>query len=171
MVRKYLRLIIASMFLVGAVLLFINSSVYWGLLVVLVAGLVVLTHFKNVNNLKAFYYIRKNNIDAAGKILDKVKHPERMIKSQEAYFYFLSGLIESQRYNASKSEKFFKKAIDTGLRMKNDQAVAKLNLAGMCLTRRNKNMAKHYLQEAKKLDKHKMLTAQIQEIEGMLRRI
>lgn len=171
MIRKYLRLIVATLFLAGAVLLFINASIYWGLLVVLVTGLIVLTHFKNEKNLVAFYFVRKNNLEAAGKMLEKVKHPERMIKSQEAYYYFLSGLIESQKYNQSKAEKFFKRALEKGLRMQNDQAVAKLNLAGIALTRRNKNLAKRYIQETKKLDKQKMLTAQIKEIEGMLRRI
>ncbi len=119
----------------------------------------------------AFYYLRKNNFPAAEKALNRVKYPEALIKSQEAYFYYLNGLIQSQTRSINKAEKFFKKALSTGLRMTNDQAVAKLNLAGIYLSQRNKKVATHYLQEAKKLDKHKLLSEQIKEIEQMMKRI
>lgn len=171
MVRKYLRLIIAGIVLLGAVLLFINASIYLGVLVVFISGIFVLTHFKNEKNLIAFYFIRKNKFQASGAVLSKVKHPERMIKSQEAYYYYLTGLVELQNHDNSKADKNLKKALKIGLRMKNDQAVAKLNLSGIALSRRNKQVAKHYLQEAKNLDKQKMLTAQIREIEAMMKRI
>lgn len=171
MVRKYVRLAIAVVVLCGSVLLFATDSVYYGLLVFFFSGLFVLTHFKNEKNLLAFYYLRKNKIQAAGKVLAKVKHPESMIKSQEAYLYYLTASVELQNHNNSKAEKNFKKALSTGLRMDSDQAVAKLNLAGISLSRRNKKMATHYLQEAKKLDSKKLLTPQVRELEGMMRRM
>jgi len=171
MVRKYIRLIIAVILFLGSIFLFVNDSVYWGLLVLLISGLFVLTHFKNEMNLRAFYYLRKNKIQAAGSALSKVKHPERMVKSQEAYFYYLTALVELQNHNNSIAEKSFKKALNTGLRVKTDQAVAKMNLSGIYLSRRNKKLAKHYLQEAQKLDNKKLLTPQIREIEGMLKRV
>jgi hypothetical protein len=65
----------------------------------------------------------------------------------------------------------FKKALSTGLRMKNDQAVAKLNLAAIALSQRNKKVAMVYLEAAKKLDKQKLLTAQIREIEMMMKKV
>ncbi|MFA8435001.1 MAG: hypothetical protein ACEPOZ_10840 [Marinifilaceae bacterium] len=171
MVRKYLRLIIAGILLLGSVGLFVYSSSSMGVLMVLIAGLLVLTHFKNEMNLVAFYYVRKNKFESAGKVLARVKHPENMIKSQEAYHYYLSGLVESQKNSISKAEKHFKKALSTGLRMKNDQAVAKLNLSGIALSHRNKKLATYYLKETKKLDKQKLLSAQIKEIEAMMKRI
>jgi tetratricopeptide (TPR) repeat protein len=142
-----------------------------GIVAILLAGFLILFHFKNEKNLIAFYFLRKNKFESAGKVLRGVKNPERMIKSQEAYYYYLSGLIETQKHNSSTAEKHFKKALNTGLRMSTDSAVANLNLSGIYLTRRNKKLANYYLQESKKLDKQKMLNAQIKEIEYMMKRI
>lgn len=171
MLSKIIRLIIAGILLLGSIFLFIKSFIGLGILVVLLSGIFVLLHFKNETNLIAFYFLRKNKFQSAGKVLSGVKHPERMIKSQEAYYYYLSGLIFSQEHKNNQAEKQFKKALNIGLRMKTDKAVANLNLSGIYLSRRNKKLSKYYLQEAKSLDKQKMLSAQIKEIEHMMKRI
>jgi len=171
MVRKYVRLIIAAIIFLGSIGLFVTGSIYWGLLAVLFTGLSVLTHFKNEKNLIAFYYLRKNKFQAAGSILSKIKHPESMIKSQEAYYYFLTASIELQNRKNTKADKYFKKALNIGLRLKTDQAIAKLNLSGISLSRKNIKMAKHYLQEAKNLDDKKVLTPQVKELERMMKRM
>nr|WP_320119461.1 hypothetical protein [uncultured Marinifilum sp.] len=168
---KYVRLIIAGILLPVSIVLFFKGLVTLGVLLVLISLLFVLLHFKNEKNLLAFYFVRKNKFEKAGKVLGRVKSPEKMIKSQEAYFYYLSGLMESQQHNNSKAEKLFKKALKTGLRTDTDQAVSKLNLSGIYLSQRNKKLSKYYLQEAKKQDKRKMLTAQVREIENMMKRI
>lgn len=171
MIRKSLRLIIASLIFIGAIFLFVFGYIWWGILAILITGLVTLTHFRNESIMTAFYYLRKNDIKNAEKALGRLKHPEYLIKSQEAYYYFLFGLVESQLRSITKAEKYFKKALNTGLRMKNDQAVAYLNLSGIYLSQRNKKVATHYLSEAKKLDKAKLLSDQVKEIEAMLKRI
>ncbi|MGQ1786415.1 MULTISPECIES: hypothetical protein [unclassified Saccharicrinis] len=172
MIGKYIRLIVAVVLCAASVLLFMNGFITWGVVVSFLSALFVLFHFKNEMNLLAFYFVRKNKFAKAEMILSTVKHPERMIKGQEAYFYFLSGLTEAQKgQRGSKSEKLLKKALSTGLRMKNDQAMAKLNLSGYYLSQRNKKLATYYLKETKKLDTRKMLSAQIKEVEGMMKRI
>ena len=171
MIRKYVRLIIAGILLLGSILLFVQAIIGYGVLAVLVSGIFVLFHFKNEKNLITFYFVRKNKFAKAERILSKIKHPENMIKGQEAYYYYLSGLVDAQSNRTSQGEKNFKKALEIGLRVSTDQAVARLNLSGICLSKRNKKLAKYHLQECKKLDKHKALTAQIREIEGMMKRI
>lgn len=171
MFYKFIRLVIASLLVVGSVFLYIYGWIFTGVMVDLLAAIFVLLHFKNEKNLLAFYFIRKNNIQGATLALNYVKHPEHMIKSQEAYYYYLNGLIVSQQRNLPKAEKLFKKALSTGLRMKNDQAVAKLNLAAISLSQRNKKVAMVHLEAAKRLDKQKMLTAQIREVEDMMKRV
>lgn len=171
MFYKFIRLIIASVLVIGSVFLYVYGWIFTGVMVDLLASIFVLLHFKNEKNLVAFYFVRKNNLQGATVALNSVKHPERMIKSQEAYYYYLNGLVVSQQRNLPKAEKLFKKALSTGLRMKNDQAVAKLNLAAIALSQRNKKVAIAHLESAKKLDKQKMLTAQIREIEMMMKKI
>jgi hypothetical protein len=168
---KYIRLIFAVVLTVLSVFLFIEGFVGWGVLLVIMSMLSVLFHFKNEMNLLAFYFIRKSKFSIVERILTKVKRPENMIKTQEAYYYFLLGLTQAQTNQPGKAEKSLKKALSTGLRLKSDQAMAKLNLAGFYLSKRNKKVAKIYLMDAKKLDKQNMLTAQIREIENVMKRI
>ncbi len=170
MIGKYIRLIIAGVLCSLSIVLFVTGNIGWGVIVLLISALMVLFHFKNEMNLLAFLFLRKNKIGAVEMILNKVKHPENMIQRQEAYYYFLTGLLDSQKNGIKKAEKSFKKALSTGLKMNNDRAVAMLNLSGIYLSQRNKKLSKYYLQEAKKLDKQKILTDQIKEIEYMMKR-
>lgn len=171
MLGKYIRIILAVLVTIFSVFLFIKGFVGWGVLAVFISLLFVLFQFKNEMNLLAFYLIRKNKFPAAVSLLSKVRHPENMMKSQEAYYYYLLGLTQAQTHQPALAEKSFKKALSTGLRLKSDQAMAKLNLAGFYLSKRNKKLAKIYLLDAKKLDSQKMLTAQIKEVENMMKRI
>ena len=171
MIRNFIRLIIAGLIIAGGVYLITLGFVAYGVWSIILSGIFILFHFKNERNLLAFLYVRRNKFDKAAKILDKVKHPERMIRTQEAYYYYLSGLVTAQLRSINKAENLFKKALDKGLRTKTDRAVARLNLAGFSLQKRNKKLAKYHLEEAKKLDKHKMLKSQIKEIEHMMKRV
>jgi hypothetical protein len=69
------------------------------------------------------------------------------------------------------AEKYFKKAIELGLSMDMDLAVAKLNLAGVAMTRRRKLEATTLLNEAKKLDKQNMLKDQIVMMKDQLKKM
>ena len=133
-------------------------------------GLVILSIFKDERILKAFYHLRKNDMQKAEATLSKIKHPEKLIKSQEAYFYYLNGLVLSQT-QMNKAEKFFKRALTLGLRNDTDKAVAKLNMAGLAMSRRRKREATTLLAEVKKLDKHNMLDDQVKMMKQQLKRI
>ena len=73
--------------------------------------------------------------------------------------------------NLNQAEKFFKKAIELGLNMDMDLAVAKLNLAGIALSRRRKLEATNLINEVKKLDKQGMLKEQITMMKDQMKRI
>jgi hypothetical protein len=73
--------------------------------------------------------------------------------------------------NLIQAEKYFKKAIELGLSMDMDLAVAKLNLAGVAMTRRRKLEATTLLNEAKKLDKQNMLKDQIVMMKDQLKKM
>jgi hypothetical protein len=70
----------------------------------------------------------------------------------------------------TKAEKYFKRAIKLGLSMQQDLAMAKLNLAGIAMTKRRKREAQLLLKEAKSLDKHGMLNEQIQMMKQQMKR-
>jgi hypothetical protein len=87
-----------------------------------------------------------------------------------AYYYFLQGVLVSQT-NLTKAEQWMKKALKTGLRQKEDQAMAKLQLAGMALSKRRKIEAQTLLTEAKKLDTRGLMSDQIKMLKDQLKRI
>lgn len=121
--------------------------------------------------LMAFLRLRKQDFDGAKKWLDKIKDPEKALtKKQQGYYWYLHGLMLSQT-NITKAEKFFKRAIKLGLSMSQDLAMAKLNLAGIAMTKRRKREAQLLLQEAKKLDKHDMLADQIKMMKQQMKKI
>ena len=115
--------------------------------------------------------LRKQDFAGAQKWLSYIKNPETsLIKSQQGYYQYLQGLMLSQT-NISQAEKHFKKAIELGLSMDTDLAVAKLNLAGVAMTRRRKLEATNLLNEAKKLDKQGLLKDQIKMMKDQMKKI
>ena len=101
--------------------------------------------------------IRSSTISERGARIDDKRSEAAMEKrKQQGYFNYLHGIMLSQT-NLNQSEKFFKKAIELGLSMDMDLAVAKLNLAGIAMSRRRKLEATN-LQETKQYTMKKLLS-------------
>lgn len=171
MLSKIIRLSLAGLTLAWAIWQFVEGNIGNGILIVLLSGLFVLSYFRNERILIAFWFIRKNNFERAKKVLSGIKSPDKSLtKGQRAYFYFLNGLMEAQS-NMNKSESFMRKALNIGLRMKHDRAMAKLNLAGIAITKRRKREAMVLLSEVKKLDERGLLTEQVKMVKQQMKRI
>ena len=170
MYNKEIKIALALIILAYSIFLFNSGEIGYGIVVIIIMGLVILSIFKDERIVKAFYHLRKNDMQKAASTLSKIKHPEKLIRSQEAYYYYLNGLILSQT-QMNQSERFFKKALSIGLRTDTDKAVAKLNLAGLAISRRKKREATTLITEAKKLDKHNMLDEQLKMMKQQLKRI
>ena len=170
MYNKEIKVALALIILACSIFLFNSGEIGYGIVALIIMGLVILSIFKDERIVKAFYHLRKNDMQKAASTLSKIKHPEKLIRSQEAYYYYLNGLILSQT-QMNQSEKFFKKALSVGLRTDTDKAVAKLNLAGLAMSRRKKREATTLITEAKKLDKHNMLDEQLKMMKQQLKRI
>ena len=171
MFNKYIKLVIAGAIVIWSVFQFIDGNIMNGISLILLAGIFVLFYFKNEFILLAFLQLRKQNFVGASKWLSYIKNPSSaLIQKQEGYYNFLQGIMVSQT-NMTQAEKFFKKAIKLGLSMKHDLAMAKLQLAGVAMTKRRKREATMLMAEAKKLDKHGMLKEQIQMMKQQMKKI
>lgn len=171
MFHKNIKLALAVLIFGWAVYQFIEGFIGNGIMYVLLSSIFVLLYFKNEIILLAFFRLRKQDFVGADKWLNKIKSPEASLtRKQQGYFYYLKGLMVSQT-NMNEAEKLFKRAISLGLSMKHDLALAKLNLAGIALTKRRKREATQLLAETKKLDKQNMLTEQIKMMQQQLKRI
>jgi hypothetical protein len=140
----------------------------WGILVLFMGGVFLLSFFFNENMILAQWFLRREKTDKAEAWLLKINDYEKQIhKGQHGYYNLLIGMIESRK-QPLKSEKYFKKSLALGMKMSHNIALAKLSLAGIAMAKRNKREAQMYLQEAAKDDKNKLLTDQIKMMKQQL---
>ena len=162
------RLIIACVIMGAGVTLCGFGFWGWGILVFLLGGIVLLTFFFNEYMLLTQYFLRKENSEKAEQSLLKITDYEKQLyKGQHGYYNLLVGLIESRKAPL-KSEKYFKKALQLGMGMSHNTALAKLSLAGISMAKRNRREAEMYLKEAAKDDKNKLLAEQIKMMKGQM---
>ena len=171
MFHKNIKFIIAGLLIVTGIYLITDNYTGNGIFLILLSGIPIFLYFKNEFILLAFLKLRKQDFEGAKKWLAYIKNPETaLVRKQQGYFNYLHGIMLSQT-NINQAEKFFKKAIELGLSMDMDLAVAKLNLAGVAMSRRRKLEATTLLNEAKKLDKQNMLKEQITMMKEQMKKI
>ena len=171
MFNKIIKLILAGLLVVAGIWQFTESNIGNGIFLLLLTAIPIFLYFKNEFILLAFLKLRKQDFEGAKKWLSYIKNPETaLVRKQQGYFNYLHGIMLSQT-NLIQAEKHFKKAIELGLSMDMDLAVAKLNLAGVAMSRRRKLEATNLLNEAKKLDKQGMLKEQITMMKEQMKKI
>ena len=171
MYNKNIKLVIAGLIIIWSVFEFVKGNIWNGISILLFAGIFIFFYFKNEILLLSFMKLRKQDMEGTARILDRIKDPSTaLVKKQEGYYNFLRGITLSQ-VNLTQAEKHFKKALNLGLSMNHDKAMAKLQLAGIAMTKRRKREAINLIAEAKKLDKHGMLTDQIRMVKQQMKKI
>jgi hypothetical protein len=171
MFSKIIRIALSLGLFVWSIYNFIDGEIGNGIALLFPTALVLFSYFRNERILWSLYHMRKQNLDKAEKVLLGIKNPEKsLIKTQLAYYYLLMGMIESQR-KVGKAETLLKKALNTGLRMDQDKALAKLNLAGIALSKRRKKEAQILLTDVKRLDSKGVLAEQTKYIKQQMKKI
>jgi len=171
MFHRFIKLILAGLIVITSIWQFSEGNIGNGIFLILLTSIPIFLFYKNEYILMAFLKLRKQDFGGAKIWLDKIKNPETaLVRKQQGYYNYLHGLMLSQT-NLNQSEKYFKKAIELGLNMDMDLAVAKLNLAGIAMSRRRKMEATSLLNEAKKLDKQNMLKDQITMMKEQMKKI
>ena len=170
MYNKNIKLFLAIVVIVTAVWQFTEKNIGNGIALLLLAGMFILLYFKNEIIIMAFFKLRKQDFEGAKKLLDKIKNPEAaLVRKPQGYYNFLNGIMVAQT-NLTLAEKYLKKAVELGLSMDQDMAMAKMNLAGIAMTKNRKIEAEKLLAEAKKLDKHNMLKDQIATMKQQMKK-
>ena len=174
MFNKYIKIILSLLIFALSVQQFIDGAVGStgnGIMLILLSLVFIFLFFRNEFLIFAFFQLRKQNLDGANRWLNRIKNPKSALTTkQQGYFNYLKGLIISQE-NMNQAEKYFRTAISLGLNMNHDLAMAKMSLAGIYIQKRRKREAKQLLTEAKKLDKHGMLSGQMKLIQNQMKRI
>jgi tetratricopeptide (TPR) repeat protein len=171
MYNKNIKLVIAGLIIAWAVFQFSQGNIWSGIFILLLSGIFILLYYKNEFLLMSFLRMRKQDFAGAEKWLNKIKNPESaLVKKQQGYYNFLKGIMTSQR-NLTQAEKYFRKAVNLGMSMDHDLAMAKLQLAGIAMAKRRKREATMLMNEAKKLDKHGMLKDQLAQLKQQMKRM
>ena len=168
--NKIIKLVIAALFIIGGLYLMIfTRNLGWGIVVFLLAAIPILLYFKNEFILLAFWQLRKHNMPKAAEWLSKITdYKNQLHKSQYGYFHYLTGLTFAQD-SPKKVEPYMKKALEYGLSLKQDRAMATLNLAAAAISQGRKQEGQRLLDEAKKLDSAGMMTDQIKMMKEQLK--
>jgi tetratricopeptide (TPR) repeat protein len=140
----------------------------WGIVMILVTALVVLTFFRNQYVILALNQMRVGNHEKAHDYLKKISRPDLLPKKQHAYVIYLKAMLGTQELGFAKSEQMLRNALQLGLRTKQDNAVARLHLSGICAQTGRRQEALTLLNEAKKLDENNMLKDQITMMKSQL---
>ena len=171
MFPKIIKLILAFFTLAFSINQFYEGAIGNGIFLLLLCGIFILLYYKNEFILLAFFQLRKQNFEGTLKWLNRISNPEQnLVTKQQGYFNYLHGIILSQT-NLTKAEKYFKKALELGMSMDTDLAMANLSLAGIYMQKRRKRKATLLINKAKKLDSQGMLTGQIKEMKQQMKRI
>src|SRR5690554_6380431 len=162
MIGFILRVLIAVSALAFNVYLFYTGSWGWGITMILPLAIIWLSFWRNENVIIALYQMRLGKQDKAWKALERIKAPQFLPKKQYSYVLYSRGMLSlPQELGFAQCEQLIRKGLSIGLRTKQDQAVAHMQLAGICMQTGRKNEAKMLLAEAKKLETKNMLKDQL----------
>jgi len=171
MFPKVIKLILALLTFGYGIYQLVDDYIGNGIMFLVLSAMFVLLYFKNELIFLAFLRLRKQDFEGTQKWLLRIPNIERnLVQKQQGYYNYLMGIIESQK-NLTQAEKYFKAALKFGLSMNHDLAMAKMSLAGIYLQKRRKREAQQLLTEAKKLDKHGMLSGQLKMIQQQMKKI
>jgi hypothetical protein len=168
MIAFIIRIVLALVATGFNVYLFTSGHWGWGITFIFITALIILSFFRNENVLLALNQMRVGNTDKAKKYIDRISNPEFLPKKQHAYVLFLKAVMGGQELGFANSEKLLRRALELGLRTGEDNAVARMHLAGICAQTGRKNEAVALLGEAKKLDKNGMMRDQIKTMQSQL---
>ena len=169
MIGFIIRIVLAAASLFFTVALFYNGYWGWGIMLILVTAIIGFSFFRNENMILALNQMRLGDTEKAKKYINKITHPQFLPKKQHAYVEFLQAVLSTQELGFAKSEQKLRKAISMGLRTDQDNAVARMHLAGICAQTGRTKEALTLLAEAKKLDSTGAMKDQINQMQRQLK--
>lgn len=169
MIGFIIRIAVFALALGATVWFYATGYWGWGLTMTIPIAIIGFTFFRNENMILALNQMRLGNTEKAQKYINRIQAPQFLPKSQHAYVIFLQAVLNTQEYGMAKSEQMLRKALTLGLRTGQDNAVARMHLAGICAQTGRTKEALSLLSEAKKLDSSGMMKDQIKMMEKQLK--
>lgn len=168
MINFLIRCIVAASSLFYTSYLFATGHWGWAICMIFVTAIIGLSFFRNERMIMGLNQMRLGNTDKAKMHINKISAPQFLPRKQHAYVLFLQAVLNSQEIGFAKSEQLLRKSLQMGLRTAQDNAVARMHLAGICAQTNRRQEAVSLLAEAKKLDKSGMMKEQITQMQKQL---
>ena len=88
MISFIIRCVLAAASLFFTVALFYNGYWGWGIVLILVTAIIGFSFFRNENMILALNAMRQGDTEKAKKYINKITHPQFLVKKQHAYVTF-----------------------------------------------------------------------------------
>ncbi len=161
MIGFIIKCALALISLFSTIALFGTGHWGWGIVMIFVTAFIGLFFFRHERMILALNQMRVGNHEKAKEHINKITLPHVLPRKQHAYVLYLKAVLGTQDLGFAKSEQLLRKALTLGLRTSQDNAVARMHLAGICIQTGRKQEAVSLLAEAKKLDSSGMMRDQI----------
>lgn len=170
MLTKRIRLIlIFVLFAGGIVALF--SDPYLAIVLWAVSLVLILGHLRHGSMIGVLRALGQGRSDKAERLLAEISRPDLLSRRYRAYYHFARGLLATQRKEHETVKVAFNKALEIGLKGRQERAVSYLSLARVAYTEKDRENAKNYLEKTKENQtKDLFLKRRIEELEAALKR-
>ncbi|WP_324024897.1 hypothetical protein QSV08_16960 [Maribacter sp. BPC-D8] len=131
---------------------------------ILAAGLFAYGYFQYGTVYAAFNQLKKNNFKKAEKLIAKVKNPRYLAKSHKSYYHFTKGIIAFENGDCDYGYSELTKALEIGLRTKNDTSIVLLNLAEIEFERKKLKEAEAFLKQLKEFKLKPLVKVEVDKL-------
>jgi hypothetical protein len=157
---------------IGLSIVFYSKEDYFTMSMTLLATLLfIYGYFRYGTVYAAFQQLKKENYNKAETLLLKIKKPNILSKGQKSYYHFIKGFIAIERKEWDTAISELNSALTIGLRTKNDESIALLNLANTEYELKNYKSAEAYIAKVREYNLKPLVKTEIDKLAIELNRI
>lgn len=168
MLPSFVRIIAIVVTLAAGIFLLLYEEWLAGALALALTAYLAYVQFWLGPVVLALRYLYKGKVDHCERELSKVKKPHKLPGKLQGYYYFCQGYLHHHHHRQAAAAEAFAMALDKGLRMENDQAVAHVSIAHHEAMQGKKAQANKHLKAAKALKHNEAVAAAIRQVEQQL---
>lgn len=115
----------------------------------LAAGLLAWGYFRHGTVWLAFRAARRGDFDRSGRLIAKVREPERLTDQNRAYYHWIRGMLALERGDLAPAREHLETAGRGKLRTANDRSIVACQTAEVCARLGDRAAAQVYLTNAR----------------------
>lgn len=168
MFTPFVRILILVLCTILSIIAALNNV--WSLLILssLISVFILFGYFRESCVPLAIKAVEKEDYEKLKLLIGEIRHPDRLNKTNEAYYYFVKGMMERYEEHYDDAEKLLNVALVTGLKKEVHQAMAVLALSDIMIVKGNKTKARKYFEQIRGLRVGSKLMPEIRKMQQFL---